>query len=160
MAAIGAPRPWRRFWAATLFLRVPRQDWTALKVGAKTEIRQLEPDAPDWADSLSGSTPLVIYSKDSLDRNESQLMLLERAWVEPVGAIDPESIQREAFPDLAHFRRYWMGRTGERFRPLDNVWVFRMRPWREEDQTEQAVVMLQRLYREHIPGLEFEDELW
>lgn len=161
-----APKPWHHFREVTLFLPVPRGDWSAVKVGAKTELRLREAETPlPYREGVMVPSPVVVYSHDKSGRNQHKrarrndgaLMVLEGLWREPVGAISPESLQREGFPELSHFRRYWMARTGDRFKPLEDVWVFRMRRWRESDMQEMGVLLLKRIYREHIPKLELED---
>src|SRR5436190_17531907 len=98
----------------TIFIAVPSFDWAAVKIGAKTEFRLgtgtnvLDAKLP---------TPVVLYG-DGLSAPESMLAVLEAKWREPLAAISEESLRREGYPDMAHFRRYWMQKTGEPFRPL------------------------------------------
>lgn len=73
-------------------------------------------------------------------------MLMTETWQEPLGAISEESLEREGFPDVAHFRRYWMQRTRRRFRPLQMVRVFRVRRLEQADWMEQAERVMERLY--------------
>lgn len=92
----------------------------------------------------------MAYTLIPPDRYESKLMILEAHYREMVGAITPDSIAREGFPDMAHFRRYWMSRTKRRFRPLQEVSVFRVRPFTAGDREAMADALLDRLYGEHL----------
>lgn len=78
-------------------------------------------------------------------------MVLERAWREPVGAISETSLLAEGFATFADFRRYYKLRTHRPFRPLQEVWCFRLRPWTPSDTGEQAQKLLERLYGEFLP---------
>lgn len=82
--------------------------------------------------------------------HESCLLVLEATWSEMLAAISPESLSREGFPDMAHFRRYWMKRTQKRFRPLDKVQVFQVHRATPEEIPELGKQMIERLYREHL----------
>lgn len=80
-------------------------------------------------------------------------MVMEKTWREPLGGLSPESLSREGFDSLAHFRRYWMARHGgQLFRPLLEVQVYRVRPWTPDDVGPMGLAMLQRLYGEHMDG--------
>lgn len=82
--------------------------------------------------------------------HESGLFILEETWSEMLAGISPESLAREGYPDMAHFRRYWMRRTQRRFRPLDRVQVYRVHRASPEEVTEMGQRMIERLYQEHI----------
>ncbi len=77
-------------------------------------------------------------------------MVLTAIWREPLAAISEESLAREGFPDMAHFRRYWMSRTHRRFTPLTSVMVYRLAPFSEQAMTELGATMLRTLYRDHL----------
>lgn len=145
-----APQPWVQHQSRTLFLRVPSQDWAAVKHGSKTEFRTVKPTAIATFDSVEVPTPVVAYAVKPGGRHDSQLMVLTAAWREPLGAISPESLAAEGFPSLAVFRRYWMQRTHRRFQPLMIVNVFRLREFQEEDRAILGAQLLQRLYKEHL----------
>jgi hypothetical protein len=82
--------------------------------------------------------------------HESCLLVLEATWQEMLAGISAESLAREGFPDMAHFRRYWMKRTQKRFRPLDKVQVFRVHRASPEEIPELGRRMIERLYQEHV----------
>lgn len=92
-----------------------------------------------------------MYHVPRIREPESKLMVLERTWREPLGAISSESLEREGFESIAHFRRYWMGRQKQRFRPLLEVQVYRVRPFTETDREALGLALLDKLYGEHMP---------
>lgn len=147
------PRPYTQRQASTVFLRVPTTDWVAITKGLKTEFRA-SPNAITQALALDPPTPVVAYRapqgqpRDDRDRT---LMVMTETWQEPLGAISPESLEREGHPDMAHFRRYWMTRTRRRFRPLQKVRVFRVRPFEDEDWGLFSERLMTRLYGEFRP---------
>lgn len=144
------PKPWRQHHLRTIFLRVPSEDWAAVKIGAKTEFRAAGGHATQlW--QVKPPTPVVGYRvTNGRTDHESCMLVLEATWQEPLAAISEESLRREGFPDMAHFRRYWMGRTKKRFRPLAKVMVYRVRPFRYEDVTDLGGLLLRHLYEEHL----------
>lgn len=140
------PRPYTQRQASTIFLRVPSIDWIPVTHGTKTEFRA-SPNAVTQVLGLEPPTPVVAYRTSSQpDERDRKLMVMTATWQEPLGAIGPESLEREGHPDFAHFRRYWMGRTRRRFRPLQKVRVFQVRPFTEDDWSESADRLMQRLY--------------
>lgn len=149
------PKPYRLVRSSTAFLRVPVTDWPAVKRGIKTEFRAASFDQRKtlpW--TLVLPTPVVAYSVGRTEDNahDAQLMVCERAWFEPLGAISPESLAREGFASLAEFRRYWMRRERKRFSPLRKVVCYRVRPWRDGDDEFFARLLLERLYGEFLPS--------
>lgn len=134
----------------TKFLRVPPVDWAAVKHGSKTEFRM--PGSASLAHywDIDVPTPVVAYTVRS-GLHYSHLMVLCRVWREPLGAISPESLEREGFTDINHFRRYWMSRTHRRFTPLTSVMAYTVAPLGEFDLPFLGVRMLMSLYREHVP---------
>jgi hypothetical protein len=143
-----APKPWRQFEARTTFLRVPSADWPKVKQGAKTEFRATGRGVTQlW--NVKTPTPVVGYAHYA-QRWDSRLLVLEATWQETLGAITPESLEREGFETLAHFRRYWMERTHRRFPPMAKVQCYRVRPMVDDDLASLGQAMLQRLYGEHI----------
>lgn len=129
---------------------MPRGDWVRVKIGAKTEFRVAGGRGMSQLWSCEPPTPVVAYTLMPPDRYESKLMILEAHYREAVGAITPDSLAREGFPDMAHFRRYWMGRTKRRFRPLQEVAVYRVRPFAVGDREAMAAAIMDRLYGEHL----------
>lgn len=131
---------------------MPVEDWPSVKRGLKTEFRLTGKAGsyPKMLDPALHPTPVVGYmSRRSSAVHERKLLVLERSWMEPLAAISEESLEREGFEDIAHFRRYWTGRTNTRYRVLQNVQVFRVHPFTEADLEVQAVAIFTRLYGEH-----------
>jgi hypothetical protein len=145
-----SPKPWTQRKATTVFLRVPREDWSAVKIGSKTEFRMPGGRGMSQLWSCKPPTPVVAYAILDGERYVSTLMILEAHWREPVAGISTESLEREGFPDMAHFRRYWMRRTRRRFKPLQEVSVYRVSPFRDEDRARMGLLLFNRLYGEHI----------
>lgn len=145
--ASSPPRPWAQRELRTYFLRVPESEWLGVKRGRKSEFRRrvtrvAVPEAP---------TPVVAYRVTNGVNHEARLMVLERTWREPLGAISEESLAREGFRSLAEFRRHWKIRTKHPFRPLDEVQVYRVRPWEPGDMVTLGTCLIARLYGEHLP---------
>lgn len=148
MASDGSkgPKPYTQGQARTVFLRVPFADWPAIKRGLKTEFRGSEQMASGLR-YVNCPTPVVGYVKRrSVEKYESGLLVLEKFWREPLGAITEESIKREGFATLHEFRRYWKVRERKGFEPLREVTVYRLRPWKDGDREEFGQVLLDRLY--------------
>lgn len=160
MGGSAGPKPYRQVRTSTIFLRVPVADWPLVKRGLKTEFRAgTGPNKTQpWA--IKMPTPVVAYAVRPRDgEHDAKLMVLEEAWLEPLGAISPESLEREGFKSLAEFRRYWFERERKRFQPTRNVLVYRVRPW--DDRTDArhfADLILGRLYGDFLPGYVPEDE--
>lgn len=150
MAADGSkgPRPFTQRQARTIFLRVPAQDWIAVKRGVKREFRGSTGTASRFF-SVDPPTPVVAY-RVRRGEYDSKLMVLERAWQEPLGAISEESLAAEGFDSFGAFRRYWMQRERKRFTPTRRVWVYRVRPWSDADMEPMALRLLMRLYGEWL----------
>jgi hypothetical protein len=127
---------------------VPKADWGLVRAGRKTEFRASPSVCPQlW--KVEPPVPVVAYAVFG-DRYKKELMVVEEAWREPLGAITEESLRRERQPDLAHFRRYWMARENTAFKPMRMVSVFRVRPWREGDDRAMADRLLELLYGEFL----------
>lgn len=144
------PKPYVQRQAGTIFLRVPAGDWIAVKRGAKKEFRG-SPGAVSGLKWVETPTPVVIYRFSKTNGYDSALAVLEDRWQEPLGAITPESLEREGFPTFAHFRSYWVQREGKYFRPDRQVTCFIVRPWREDDSRSYADRLLRRLYGNWLP---------
>ncbi len=145
-----SPQPWAQYKVSTTFLRVPPVDWAAVKHGSKSEFRSVGTRAVSQFKNLEPPTPVVAYVVKSLGQYDSQLMVLTAMWTEPLGAISAESLEAEGFPDIAHFRRYWMARTHRRFRPLTMVQVYRVRQYTDNDAVVMGVRLHNKLYRDHL----------
>jgi len=141
-----SPRPYKQRLASTLFLRVPHQEFRAVSSGRKSEFRA-SPGKASQLDRAETPTPVVAYRYHPRRGYDSSLMVLEETWQEPLGAIKPDSLRREGQPDLAHFRRYWMGRTKQAFKPTRMVIVYRVRQWEgAQDEYRFAMSIFRRLY--------------
>lgn len=146
------PKPWTQHELRTIFLRVPPTDWLLVKHGRKREFRTSESRYKlDW---VHCPTPVVAYTTlgRRQDQHDSALMVAERIWREPLGAISEESVLYEGYDSFADFRRYYRNRTKRPFKPLQEVWCFRVRPWTPKDLEELGVTLLTRLYGEHLPS--------
>lgn len=145
-----SPQPWTQHTLTTLFLRVPSTDWAAVTHGSKTEFRAAGTASLSRHWDIHVPTPVVAYTVRS-GQHLSKLLVLTAVWREPLGAISAESLQREGFPEMAHFRRYWMSRTHRRFTPLTSVMVYRLAPFTPDVVAQLGVAMLTKLYKEHLP---------
>lgn len=152
MAADGSrgPRPYTQRRLSTTFLRVPARDWPAVSRGYKTEFRAGSgKNAVPQLWHLEPPCPVVAYTVRN-GRHDARLMVLEALWQEPLGAISPESLEREGFATLAEFRRYWMERERKRFTPTRQVFAYRVRAWRPADLDSMAGALLSHLYGEFL----------
>lgn len=146
------PKPYRQSRVSTTFVRVPRSDWALVRRGHKTEFRSsLGGDvAQFWG--LTPPMPVIAWTWSKIRGYDAALMVLEASWREPLGAITPESLEREGFNSFAEFRRYYMERERRHFTPTRQVQVFRLREW--EDATDFpafAQATLLKLYGDFIP---------
>lgn len=82
---------------------------------------------------------------------EDVLMVIEAAWREPLGAISPESLRAEGHDSLRDFRLAWKRRapTG-RWNPLEEIIVYRVRPWQPGDEAWVGEKLLRELYLEPL----------
>jgi hypothetical protein len=141
--------PFSKHQATTTFVRVPEADWLLVKHGRKTEFRVGDMRYRlDWVRDHA-PTPVVAYAPVR-GGHDAALMVLERCWREPVGEISDESLLREGYATFADFRRYYRNRTKRAFRPLQEVWCFHVRPWREADVAEHGARLLTRLYGDFL----------
>lgn len=147
---MGQPRkPYKQTQLRTVFLRVPTQDWLQVTRGVKTEFRAARGHQTQaWA--IKVPTPVVAYRVLRCEKHEAKLMVLEKTWREPLGAISEESLAREGYATFAEFRRYMRNRERRPFRPLQEVQVFQVRPWVEADRTDMASLLLDRLYGDFL----------
>jgi hypothetical protein len=144
------PRPFQQHHVSTTFLRVPVNDWPAVKRGYKSEFRAgTGKNAVPQLWHLEPPCPVVAYCVRN-GRHDHELMVLEELWREPLGAISPESLQREGFSSLAEFRTYWIAREHQRFRPTRMVFCYRVREWRSDDERMLADRLLSHLYGDFL----------
>lgn len=145
------PRP-RRF--TTKVLHVAQGDWPLVKRGLKTEYRHRIKDTRRRRYLHDTPSPVVLSPTKGHD---FALAVLEATWFEPLGAISPESLQREGFESFAEFRRYWVLQrefNKRRFKAEDPAVVFRVRlATTDEDFTYCGRLLLARLYAPWLPGL-------
>ena len=155
MAADGSrgPRPYTQRRLSTVFLRVPSRDWPAVKRGYKTEFRAgAGKNAVPQLFGVPTPIPVVAYTVRR-GEHDAQLMILERCWQEPLGAISADSLAAEGFEDLKEFRAYWMEREHKRFTPTRQVFAYRVRAFREDDRAEAADRIFEHLYGEFAAEL-------
>lgn len=152
MAADGSrgPRPYTQRRISTVFLRVPVRDWPAVKRGIKTEFRAgAGKNAIPQLWGIPTPVPVVAYAIRQ-GRHDAKLMVLEEMWQEPLGAISPESLEREGFKTLAEFRAYWIERERKRFTPTRHVFAYRVRPFGLVDAEEFGARLFDHLYGEFL----------
>lgn len=125
-------------------LEVPRTYWAAVKTGHRTEFRR-GGRAPTVKFPSPTPTPATAYVRGRI-AGDACLVVLEETWVERLGEISSESIEREGARDMADFRRMWCTAFKIRFRPLDAVRVYRVRPFTDEDREWAGALLLDRLY--------------
>jgi hypothetical protein len=144
------PRPFTQRRVSTTFLRVPIRDWPAVKRGYKTEFRaSVGKNNVPRLFSIQTPIPVVAYAIRN-GRHDAKLMVLEELWQEPLGAISPESLEREGFASLAEFRTYWMAREHRRFAPTRQVFAYRNRRWEAWDADDLAGRIFDHLYGEFL----------
>lgn len=158
-ATARGPKPYAQHRLSTVFLRVPLLDWPAVKRGRKTEFRASSGPTKTQPWAVKTPSPVVAYAVGRRGEHDCKLMVLERAWLEPLGAITPESLAAEGFASLAEYRRYWVQREHKRFQPTRQTIAYRIRDWRgAADEELFARLLLGRLYGGFIPGFEREDD--
>jgi hypothetical protein len=145
------PKPYTQHQASTAFLRVPAEDWPAVKGGFKTEFRA-QPGKSSGAMFTDLPTPVVAWSYSRVSGHDAQLMILLDRFTEPLMAISPESLEREGHPSIAHFRRFIMRRERKRFDALKEATAYVLRPFEPGDLREQADRLLERLYGDFLPA--------
>lgn len=150
----------RRRKAETLYLRVARIDWPAVSQGIKTEFRAAgQHKLP--VSGLYTPCPVVCWCPTEYGPEpDQQLMVLEAAWSEPLGAISPESLAREGFNSRRDFIHYWRNqRIGRRAFPVDStVFAYRVSLWDDNRRDEFAHALLMRLYGWHLDDAEDDDD--
>jgi hypothetical protein len=135
-------------------IHLPRVDYSDISVGAKREYRNY---GYRRFDGLSFPAPAVGYcardwwTPTSLrDGIDTCLLTIEDSWVEPLGAISPESLANEGFTDIADFRRYFTERYPRGgFRALANVVVYRVHPMTVEEAAEFAAAHWSKMYGQY-----------
>lgn len=118
-------------------------DWVDVISGGKTETRVY--GHAEYSYPLP--RPAVAYSPRPNGDIDTGLLVLEDRWVEPLGAIGPESLEHEGFEDIADFRRYIIQRyPNGGYRPFAKVIVYRVRPMDEQDADFWRNEIWDRLY--------------
>lgn len=132
-----------------LYLRIPNVDWPGVSQGRKTELREYMVRGSLIARTLNVPTPVVGYVlRPGGDR--FKMLVVEEVSVEPVGAISPESLEREGFKSRAEFRSYWRKRYRRAFQPEGMVQVYRLRPFEPADRAVLAERLFDHLYGEYV----------
>ena len=149
------PKPYSQHQASTIFVRVPSDDWWAVRSGAKREFRSRQ-SSLSALQGLSLPAPCVAYRFHRQHGYDAVLMVLEAVWREPLGAISEESIANEGYATMAEFRRAWVVREKRRFPLLAPVTVYRVRPWLPEDGAAMGDALLRQLYGEFLPDRDSE----
>jgi hypothetical protein len=144
------PKPYSQHQASTIFVRVPSDDWHAVKGGYKREFRSRQ-SSLTAVQGLSLPLPCVGWRLHPQHGYDALLLVLEAVWREPLGAISEESIAAEGYATMADFRRAWIIREKRRFPLLASVTVHRVRPWRPEDGAAMGDALLRQLYGEFLP---------
>lgn len=145
------PRPFPQAVLKTCFLRVPPAEWARVRLGNKRVFRG-SPGRSSGLWNTEVPTPVVAWTLVN-GVYKSQLMVLEQARREPLGAITAEGLAEEGFEGehaFAQFRRYWCEREKRRFRPLMEVAVYRVRPFGSNDRQMMADLLLTRMYGEWL----------
>lgn len=133
---------------------MPRPEWYAVAGGEKTEFRTyFTPDTTTSAKDWWAPSPTLLYSRVGYDGSPHfALAILERGWVEPLGAISPESLRNEGFDTLAEFRAHWaenrLTSARKGFRPLDKVNCWRVRL--TDDIDECGRFLMAHLYGDYL----------
>lgn len=146
MARKPPANPFPEYGSRTRFLPIFSDDWLAVTRGSKGEYR-----LPFFLTHLTCPVLVVAWRRRPHGEPDTALVVIEQAWREPVGAISPESLEREGFPKIEFFRRYWMRRTGKRFAPLDEVQVLRVHPFEPRDAPTLGLQLLRNLYGPYLP---------
>lgn len=127
-------------------LQIPVADFGPVAAGRKRELRhaggRLRPE------HVTCPQPIVGWTTRGGEVKRA-LLVLEECWTEPLGAISPASLEAEGFEDLQSFRRYWRQRTSK-FRPLDTVVCYRLRPFVEDDLSGLWLDIFDRLFGEVV----------
>jgi hypothetical protein len=141
------PKPFNQHQASTIFVRVPPDDWHAVKSGYKREIRSRQ-SSVTALQGLSLPLPCVAWRLHPHHGYDALLMVLEAVWRESLGAISEESLANEGYATMAEFRRAWVIREKRRFPLLAPVTVHRVRPWSPDDGAAMGDSLLRQLYGE------------
>jgi hypothetical protein len=133
--------------ASTLVIRLPLIDWPALRAGTKSEVR-VTSRSTSFLAKIEPPQPFLGVARSRHSEDRTGMFVLEGTWLEMLGAISQESIEREGFASIKEFRRYWRDhRSSNRaFKPLERYRVVRLRPWTPEDYDVMARRLLDRLY--------------
>lgn len=131
---------------------MPREDWTRLKTGVKTELRMA--GRGSLTDNHVGEPPVPLLGF-SFGRARAEadyaMFVLEDCWREPLMAMSLESLEREGYATMGEFKDYWRYRfRNRRYDPMATVQVFRLRPMTSDDRQAMGARLLSALYEEWL----------
>lgn len=132
-------------------VHIPRVDFNDVRVGAKTEFRNY---GKRMYDHVEFPAPAIGYCakpwwvpEHRVENIDTVLLTLEESWCEPLGAITPESLEREGFATISDFRRYITERyPNGGYRPMASVIVYRVHPITPEDVEAFSKRMWTKMY--------------
>lgn len=130
--------------ASTRFLRIPAVDWPAVAQGEKRQVRLLPHGAPRFHAHLLPS-PVVGYSRGSIDIRSAAMLVVESFKVEPLLAISAPDLRAEGFDDIDEYRRYWNAHRGG-FKPMTRVHAYTIRPFEPSECDDFARSIFHHLY--------------
>lgn len=144
------PKPYRQASAKTVFLRVPAADWSAVKMGVKGEFRASGGQQTQvW--NLRPPIAVVAYAVRTSGTHDCRLMVLEKTWREPLGAISPAGLAAEGCKTLAEYKRKWAKQNKRRFPAMKQVQVYQVRPFVPSmDVALFGTELFLRLYGEYV----------
>lgn len=146
------PKPYRQASAKTMFLRVPAADWPAVKMGVKREFRA-SPGQQTQVWNVLPPIAVVAYAVRTTGSHDRRLMVLEKTWREPLGAIGPDGLAAEGCKTLAEYKRKWAKQNKRRFPAMRQVQVYRVRPFNgADDAADLGLLLFHRLYGEFVDG--------
>lgn len=148
------PRPLKQHQAKTVFLRCPTPVWPLVSMGKITEFRCATGNAPQlWKAPIP--TLAVVYRRQlSAKRYDYRLMVLEGIRREALGVVDEAGLAAAGYAGdgaFARFRRDWMIAEKKRFEPLRTVFVYTVRPVKDNsDLITTGAAVLNHLYGDYL----------
>lgn len=125
-------------------LRVVTGDYARIRAGEKREYRTYKLRIHQLRE---GECAIVYASAGPRKPLRTSLVVVEASYVEPLGAISPESVSLEGFTTFREFRTYFRERERVKgFRQLDRVQVVRFRPFHEHEKSALSEALFDDLY--------------